>query len=100
MLGLRGCTSSDLARILYGAAKRDLGRKVVDQTGLTGRYTVDLHWAPVETSTPSMSAPATTDASGPSIFTEVKEQLGLELRPIKGPLDIIVIDHVEMPTEN
>lgn len=99
-LGLRGCTSSDLARILYGAAKRDLGRKVVDQTELTGRYTVDLHWAPVEMSTTSTPAPAITDAGGPSIFTAVKEQLGLELKPIKGPLDTIVIDRAEMPTEN
>jgi len=99
-LGLKGCTSADLARILYGAAKPDLGRKVVDQTGLTGRYTVELHWTPVDTSMSSASASAATDAAGPSIFTAVKEQLGLELKPIKGPLDTIVIDHVEMPTEN
>jgi uncharacterized protein (TIGR03435 family) len=44
-----------------------------------------------------MSAP---EASGPSVFTAVKEQLGLELEPIKGPLDTIVIDHAEMPSEN
>jgi uncharacterized protein (TIGR03435 family) len=99
-LKLVGCTTGDLANILYGAAKSDLGRRVEDQTGLNGRYTVELHWGPIAAANPLPDASNSGDAGGPSIFTAVKEQLGLELKPINGPLDIIVIDHVEMPTEN
>jgi uncharacterized protein (TIGR03435 family) len=64
-----------------------LNAPVIDQTGLTGRYDVDLDWSP------DMS-----DTTGPSIFTAVQEQLGLKLEPTKGPVDVVVIDHVEQPT--
>jgi uncharacterized protein (TIGR03435 family) len=99
-LGLKGCTMGDLANMLYGGARSDLGRRVVDQTGLKGRYTVELHWAPINTANPTDAAPGASDASGPSIFTAVKEQLGLELKPTKGPVDTLVIDHAELPPEN
>jgi uncharacterized protein (TIGR03435 family) len=99
-INMQGCTTMQFASSLGGSARNDLGRKVVDQTGLTGYYTIALQWDPVDTTSPSntdLNAPA---ASGASIFTAVKEQLGLELKPIKGPLDTIVIDHAEMPSEN
>jgi uncharacterized protein (TIGR03435 family) len=94
-VGLKGCTMEDLASILSGWTRSDLGRKIVDQTGLTGRYTLHLEWSPDLRQSANAANPA-----GPSIFTALKEQLGLELKPIQGPLDTIVIDHVEMPTEN
>lgn len=93
--GLEGCTMADLARNLTAWTRHDLGRTIVDQTGLTGRYTVAVEWTPDNVPTSSIQ-----NYTGPSILTAVKEQLGLELKPIKGPLDTIVIDHVEMPTEN
>ncbi|MGA3325109.1 MAG: TIGR03435 family protein [Terriglobia bacterium] len=66
---------------------------VADKTGLTGKYDITLEWAP------STSSAASED-SGPSIFTAVQEQLGLKLEPTKGPVDALVIDHIERPSEN
>jgi len=69
-----------------------LGRVVVDRTGLKGKYDIALKWTPDELR-------GTPDA-GPSIFTALQEQLGLKLARTKGPVDILVVDHVEMPSAN
>lgn len=70
-------------------------RIVVDQTGLHGRYNFVLKW----------SSQMEQDAGDgldeyPDIFTAVREQLGLRLVPTKGPVDVLVIDHIERPTPN
>ena len=70
-----------------------LDKPVVDETGLAGRYDFVLKWIPDELSTNDPNAP-------PGIFTAVREQLGLKLERTKGPTDVLVIDHVERPTEN
>ena len=81
------------------------GRMVVNQTGLKGTYDFDLKWTPEAGSgpmpgeAPGDAAPP-PDASGPSLFTALEEQLGLKLESQKGPVDTIVIDHVEKPSEN
>jgi uncharacterized protein (TIGR03435 family) len=67
-----------------------VGGKVIDETGLTGFYRFDLHWAPDNL----------PDATGPSLFTAVQEQLGLKLEAKRRPVEVIVVDHVERPTEN
>jgi uncharacterized protein (TIGR03435 family) len=73
-------------------------RTVIDKTGLTGKYDMKLKWTPEDQ---AMSADANSGANtGPSIFTALEEQLGLKLVSSKGPVDTLVIDHVEMPTEN
>lgn len=97
---MHGCTMTQFADALSGYARFDLGRKMVDHTDLTGYFTLALHWAPVDTTNPSSTEPSAPEPSGPSIFTAVKEQLGLELKPIKTALDTMVIDHAEMPSEN
>jgi uncharacterized protein (TIGR03435 family) len=81
---------------------RQLGRTVVDQTQLTGRYDFKLTWAPEDAAMQrSQSADASADlAVRPSLFAAIPEQLGLKLEPIKGPVDVLVIDHVEKPTAN
>lgn len=85
-----------------------LGRPVVDKTGLTGYYDFDLQWTPDETQggvgmfgekMPADSAPA-GESTGPSIFTALQEQLGLKLESQKGPVEILVIERIEKPTEN
>jgi uncharacterized protein (TIGR03435 family) len=85
-------TLSDFAAMI----SRQLGRIVLDRTGLTAAYDFTLQWTPDNTAS---TAPVPADAP-PSIFTAVQEQLGLKLESTKGPVDVIVIDHIEKPAEN
>lgn len=99
-----GLTITELATV---ALARVTGRTVIDQTGLAGPFQWTLAWTP-DTLPPR--APGTPpdqpvtvngiaiDPNGPSLFTAVEEQLGLKLEPTKGPVDVLVIDHVERPT--
>jgi uncharacterized protein (TIGR03435 family) len=77
-----------------------VGRTVIDKTGLTGNYDFELKWTPEHGDQPTADAGQSDAQSGPSIFTAVEEQLGLKLVPSKGPVQTLVVDHVEMPTEN
>ena len=68
-----------------------LGRFVVDQTDLKGNYDFDLEFAP----------DSLPDADGMPLLTAIQSQLGLKLEAKKGPVDVVVIDHIEkMPTQN
>ena len=91
-----GFAGGPLGRIKAEAITMDLltqllasasDRIVVDRTGLRGGFDIDLEWSPDQTA-----------SDKPSIFTAVQEQLGLKLESTKGPVPIIVIDHVERPT--
>ncbi len=85
-------------------------RPVIDQTGLKGGYYINLQWAPPQspsrTSMGSENGNAGMDitlppqSSGPSLSTVLEKQLGLKLVPTKGPVDFLVIDHIERPSEN
>lgn len=83
---------------------RMLGRTVIDKTGLTGKYDISLEWAPDESQTgllpPDGPKPPPSEVQGPSIFTALQEQLGLRLESQKGPVDMLVIDRAEKPSEN
>jgi uncharacterized protein (TIGR03435 family) len=72
----------------------DLKRPVKDETGLEGEFAFKLEW------TPGLGESDSGPSSRPSLFTAVKEQLGLKLESAKGPIDVLVIDSVEKPTEN
>ncbi|HEX3374198.1 MAG TPA: TIGR03435 family protein [Edaphobacter sp.] len=93
---------------LANMLSQQLHRTVLDKTGLTGKYDLELNWTPDQGSDPMFKGPdggqhssdAAPDSSGPSIFTAVQEQLGLKLQSAKGPVETLVIDHVEMPSEN
>lgn len=87
---LHGKSIADLAHWL--SISNPAGRTVVDKTGVTGNYDIDLKWTPDDQQ-------GTPDA-GPTLFTAIEEQLGLKLEPAKGPVDTLVIDHVEKPSEN
>jgi uncharacterized protein (TIGR03435 family) len=77
---------ADFANLLSGRSDRI----VVDNTGISGSYDVKLEWAPDP-------APESTI---PSLFAALQEELGLRLEPARGPVEMIVIDSIEKPTEN
>jgi uncharacterized protein (TIGR03435 family) len=83
-----GIETGNLASNLSGT----VGRLIVDKTGLTGKYDVELKWS-------SEDNPGSGD-SGPSIFTALQEQLGLKLESTKAPVETIVVEHIDKPSEN
>jgi uncharacterized protein (TIGR03435 family) len=98
-----GTGISMLAHLL----SQQLGRSVVDKTGLTGNYDFTLNWTPDDAPPPKPGAvggpprdDSGTDDAGPSLFTALQEQLGLKLESAKGMADVIVIDHIDQPSEN
>jgi bla regulator protein blaR1 len=91
-----GYPVSDIARNLSSFVG---GRPIVDRTGLTGIYDLQLTWTPEQ---PPIAPPGQVlpplDPNGPSIFTAVEEQLGLRLQATTGPVEVLVIDSAERPT--
>lgn len=80
-----------------------VSRFIVDKTGLSGGLDVELNWTPDQ---PISNAPgnplpdAPPNSSGPSIFAALQEQLGLKLASEKGPVAVLVVDHLEEPSAN
>lgn len=83
----------DSLAVLAEELAKEVGRPVIDKTGVAGRYDLKLRWTPDGVTTSAPEAP-------PSIFTALEEQLGLKLKSAKGPVQVLIIDHAEMPTEN
>ena len=83
-----------------------VGRIVVDRTGLTGAYDFTLAWrpdgpgAPIGPRPPGAPELPAIDPDAPSLFTAIQEQLGLKLEAERGPVDVLVIDSVQLPTED
>jgi uncharacterized protein (TIGR03435 family) len=77
-----------------------LARPVVDRTGLSGRFDFALEWSPETNSLPAAAGEPTPDTQGPSFQEALREQLGLKLESARAPLQILVIDQVERPSEN
>lgn len=87
-----GMTTDQIARELA----KSVGRVVIDKTGIPGRFDFELRWTPDEDAARVAGNP---DAP-PSIFTALQEQLGLKLEAAKGPVEVLVVDHIEMPSSN
>ena len=94
----KGVTLPELAAALTQELSRELGRDIIDKTEIKGRYDLTIKWTP-DAGAVTDSAASSAD-SAPSIFTAVQEQLGLKLEPAKAPVQVLVIDHAEMPSEN
>ena len=67
-----------------------MDRPVIDHTAIKGEFDLKLEWSPDQA----------TDSTGPSVFTALQEQLGLRLESNKGPVEILVVDSIDKPTEN
>lgn len=91
-----GITLPAFADLLVEDVSPEVGFVFVDRTGLSGVYDIDLKWTP-DNGSPQY---AQTPADGPSLFTAVEEQLGLKLDSAKALVKVLVIDHLEMPSEN
>jgi uncharacterized protein (TIGR03435 family) len=98
-LPARYATMGELASVMQRAA---LSRPVIDKTGLPGRYDFDLEWTPDETQFEGAFAKAADGDStnAPGLIAAMQEQLGLKLEATKGVVDVLMIDHVEHPSEN
>jgi uncharacterized protein (TIGR03435 family) len=102
-LTAQGVTMAQLADTLTQELSRELGRVVIDKTGIQGRYDCALKW------NPDTGAPLTNDGTdnsaasgdaGPSIFTAIQEQLGLKLESSKAPGQVLVVDRAELPSQD
>ena len=75
------------------------GSPVVNETGLSDKYDFVLDWAPDQPATPGSDTLA-AEPDAPPLFTALEEQLGLQLIKTKGPVEVIVIDSIELPSAN
>ena len=94
-VSMKGVPLSNFVRNLGGMT----GRFVIDKTGLTGPYDLDLQWTPDPAAAgPGQGPPAPGD--GASLFGAIQEQLGLKLEAKRAPVEVVVIDSAERPSED
>jgi bla regulator protein blaR1 len=96
--GSRNTTMAALAGALPDMGKLD--RPLVDQTALSGRFDFSIEWAPEPDRPPTPNSDTPTDLQGPAFLEALRDQLGLKLQSTKAPLQILVVDRVERPSEN
>jgi uncharacterized protein (TIGR03435 family) len=82
---------------LAGGLKRILEKPVVDKTGLSGTFDIELMWTPDPTMLPAGVPAPNVPSGGPSIFTALEEQLGLKLISDRAPVEVLVIDRLSRP---
>ena len=101
VLPARNASMADFASVMQAAV---LDRPVVDQTKLAGKFDFTLTWTPDESQFGGMGvrvpAPSGDAAAPPGLTTAMPEQLGLRLESTKAPVDVIVVDRVEKPSDN
>lgn len=90
----KGMTVAEFAARVF---RDTLDRPVIDRTSIAGLFDIHLEFSGLEIST-GLSGDA--DDATPSVFTAVQEQLGMKLLPDKGPVEVLVIDHIEKPSPN
>jgi uncharacterized protein (TIGR03435 family) len=92
---------ASMAQLVSGLARLmpNVGRMVVDRTGLTGTFDVDLTWTPdqLPTADPGPMPIPPVDPNGPSLFTALREQLGLKLESARGSVQVLIIESASEP---
>lgn len=97
--GARNVTVGQFASYLPAAPISTLDRPVIDETGLSGKFDITLEWTP-EAPIKLNGGNVPLDETGPTFLEALREQLGVKLESKTGPVENIVIDHVEEPSEN
>jgi uncharacterized protein (TIGR03435 family) len=78
-----------------------VGTSVIDQTGLTGRFDIELSWADTSDGPRGITLdPNETQDRGPSLGNALQEDLGLKLQRVRGMAEVLVVDRIERPTPN
>jgi uncharacterized protein (TIGR03435 family) len=77
-----------------------LGRPVVDRTGLTGNFDYELEWTPDEVQVRSDESAPSTDSSNPALSSALQQQLGLRLIEKKEPVEILIVEQAQKPSDN
>jgi uncharacterized protein (TIGR03435 family) len=77
-----------------------MGRRVIDKTGLTGVFDVSLEKLNIASLGHPDDSLTPGDLESVSIFTAIQEQLGLKVRSAKAQTEVLIVDHVERPSEN
>jgi uncharacterized protein (TIGR03435 family) len=90
--------SSNSVAVFAEELSKVAGRDVVDKTGVAGRYDLKLRFTPDQG--PAMLNGQPIPEPPPDLFTALQEQLGLKLEPAKGPVQVLVIDQIELPSAN
>ncbi len=96
-LPARNATMAELASVMQRAA---LDRPVIDKTGLSGRYDFDLEWTPDDSQFGGSLGKPPASESKPGLFTALQQQLGLRMVATNGPVETIVVDRAERPSDN
>jgi uncharacterized protein (TIGR03435 family) len=95
-ISARGMAIDDFASGI--STRPDIQRVIRNRTGLSGKFDLDLEYAPSSLAQTDALVPSTRPESGVDLFTAFREQLGLKLESASGPVDVMVIDRSEKPT--
>jgi bla regulator protein BlaR1 len=100
VINARAVPMSALVNMIMRGQEVD-GKPVVDKTGFKGNLDlVDMQWAGMLGGMNGGAVASAADVDAPSLFTALEETLGLKLVATKGPVEVVVIDSIEQPTEN
>ena len=88
------CKKVSMKRFAEGALASHMGRAVLDRTGLSGDFNFTIAFVP------DQPGRGSADVTGPTFLEALEEQLGLKLETQKGPVEVLVIDHVEKASAN
>jgi uncharacterized protein (TIGR03435 family) len=101
LVGYRNATMDLIASSLSRLEGLGLGRPIIDKTELSGRYDFTIEWLPESHNPPPSDSPAApADPIGPTVVQALRDQLGLQLKSTKAPIQVLIVDRVERPSEN